>query len=88
MGYLVVKQKGAPKTVRRFRSMAEFVTACERREIPHDLYSPGWAANEYGIARQTVHDAIWAGRLEAIYVEGGYVFVVKSGCERLWGSVD
>jgi len=88
MALSLKRQKGTPPTVQRFRDMGEFVAACERREISHDLVSPGWAASHYSISRQAVHDAIWCGRVRGIYVEGGYVFLSRRSCERAWGGVD
>jgi len=82
------RQKSAPGSMRRFRNWDDFVVACERKEIPRDLCSPGAVAADYGITRQAVHDAMWGGRVKSIYVEGGYCMLVRSSCVRTWGGVD
>lgn len=78
------KQRGFPGSVQRFRTMDEFVEACKAGKVPEGLFSPGFIAAEFGLHRQTVHDAVWAGRVEAWYVEGGYLWVGYDSAARYW----
>lgn len=52
--------------------------------VPDDIFSPGYIAQAFGITRQAVHAAVWAGRVDAWYVEGGYVWISYASCARIW----
>lgn len=84
------KQKGfrVPAKMHRFKSWDEFWAWCERNGgFPGGLVSPGYIAGKFGITRQSVHAACWAGHVEVFYIQGGYVLLSEKSCDAYWKRV-
>lgn len=71
----LLKTKRDTMAVHQFQSLGAFVKACKKGDVPEDLVSPGYVAQAAGVTRQSVHQAIGDGRVDAWKIKGGYVFL-------------